>query len=103
MHEPGLVRNQSLQRAVGILRALADRQAGASASDVARDTALPLPTARRLIATLADARLVDRLPDGRWVLGRELVRLGRSADPYVAVVAVARPHLARLAEAAGER
>jgi IclR family acetate operon transcriptional repressor len=102
-HAPGLQRNQSLQRAIDLLRALGERPEGTSVSELARSTGLAVPTARRLVATLADAGLAEQLPaDGRWVLGRELVRLGRAADPFVAVVGRARPVIERLADEAGE-
>ncbi len=102
-HAPGLQRNQSLLRAVDLLRALGDRPEGTTVSDLARTAGLAIPTARRLVATLADAGLAEQLPaDGRWVLGRELVRLGRAADPFVGVVGRARPIVERLADEAGE-
>lgn len=102
-HAPGLQRNQSLQRAVAILRALADRREGSTVTELARTTGLPVPTTRRLLATLADARLAERLPgEGPWVLGNELIRLGRAGDPYVGVIVRARPILEQLADEAGE-
>jgi DNA-binding IclR family transcriptional regulator len=102
-HAPGLQRNQSLLRAIDLLRALGDRPEGTTVSELARTAGLAVPTARRLVATLADAGLAEQLPeDGRWVLGRELVRLGRAADPFVAVVGRARPIIERLADEGGE-
>jgi IclR family acetate operon transcriptional repressor len=98
---PGLQRNQSLQRAVDLLRALAEVPQGSTVTQLARSSGLPVPTVRRLVATLADAGLAEQ-HDGGWVLGHELVRLGRAADPYVAVVARARPYLEELAERVGE-
>lgn len=103
VHAPGLARNQSLQKAVALLRALSDRRAGATPGELAQAVELPLPTARRLLATMADAGLVDQVPEtGRWVLGHELLRLGRAADPYVAVVGRARHHMQRLVDEIGE-
>ena len=100
---PGLQRNQSLQRAVAILRALAVQREGATATELARASGLPVPTVRRLVATLADAGLAERVPGGaRWVLGHELIRLGRAADPHVATIGRARPFLEQLADASGE-
>lgn len=101
-HAPGLQRTQSLLRAIDLLRALGARPQGTSVSELARTVELALPTARRLIATLADAGLAEQLPDGRWVLGREVVRLGRVADPYVAVAGKARPIIERMAAELGE-
>jgi IclR family transcriptional regulator, acetate operon repressor len=64
---------------------------------------LPRPTAARLLATLADAGLAERLQetDG-WVLGYEAARLGRAADPYSVLTRRARPHLEYLSAATGE-
>jgi DNA-binding IclR family transcriptional regulator len=85
-HAPGIQRNQSLLRAVELLRALGDRPEGTTVSELARA-----------------AGLAEQLAgDGRWVLGRELVRLGRAADPFVGVVGRARPIIERLADEAGE-
>jgi IclR family acetate operon transcriptional repressor len=100
---PGLQRNQSLQRGADLLRALGDARDGATATALARAVGLPLPTVRRLLATLADAGLAERVAGGGlWVVGSELIRIGRAADPHLAAVARARPHLEALAAATGE-
>jgi DNA-binding IclR family transcriptional regulator len=100
---PALPRNQSLQRAAGLLRVLAADRSGSTAMQLAAATRLPLATVRRLLATLADAGFAEvETATGRWVIGNELLRLGRAADPYTAVVAAARPQLERLAETTGE-
>jgi len=103
MHAPSLTRNQSLQRAVGLLRELARRPAGASGSELARALQLPRATVGRLLATLADVGLVERTPAGdAWLLGPEAVRLGRAATPFAALVVEAQPMLERLAAEVGE-
>jgi DNA-binding IclR family transcriptional regulator len=103
VHAPSLVRNQSLQRAARLLWTLAEHPEGSSAADLARATLIPAPTTGRLLATLADLGIADRLPDDvTWVLGRDLVRLARAADPYRSFLQTARPSLVRLALAAGE-
>jgi len=102
-HAPGLPRNQSLQRTVVLLRALAAHPDGATIATLAGETKLPRPTTGRLLATLADADLAERLGSGDgWVLGQELVRLGRAADPHRRLVQLAQPHLEQLAVEAGE-
>jgi DNA-binding IclR family transcriptional regulator len=100
---PGLRRNQSLKRAVAILRALAESSDSPSTSELAHVVGLPRPTAARLLATLADAGLAERLQatDG-WVLGYEAARLGRAADPYSVLTRRALPHLQQLTESTGE-
>jgi DNA-binding IclR family transcriptional regulator len=86
-------RTKSLGRAIDLLRAVAERR-GASASELARATGLPRSTVTRTLSTLADAGLVEH--PGDWVLGYELVRLARAADPYHGLVEAARGVLARL-------
>jgi DNA-binding IclR family transcriptional regulator len=87
-------RTKSLGRAIELLRAVAARPRGASASELARATGLPRSTVTRTLSTLADAGLVEHV--GGWVLGYELVRLARAADPYRDPVGAARGVLARL-------
>ncbi|MGI9186456.1 MAG: IclR family transcriptional regulator [Gaiellales bacterium] len=102
-HAPGLQRNQSLQKAVAILRALSEVRTGATTAELAVAVELPSPTLRRLLATLSDAGMVEQIPDtGQWVIGHELLRLGRAADPFVSVVGRARPHLESMMATAGE-
>lgn len=102
-HAPGLPRNQSLERTILLLRALAAHPEGATIATLARETTLARPTTGRLLATLADAGLAEQPSDGNgWVLGYELVRFGRAADPYRRLIRRAQPHLERLAEDAGE-
>jgi DNA-binding IclR family transcriptional regulator len=54
----------------------------------------------RTLHTLADAGLVERA--GEWVLGYELVRLARAADPHRGLIEAARPVLAQLRDATDE-
>jgi DNA-binding IclR family transcriptional regulator len=99
----GTPRTKSLERAVELLRAGADRPAGSSASELARVTGLPRSTVARTLRTLGDSGLVDESPDRTgWVLGYELVRLARAADPHTRLVVVARPALGRLRDVTGE-
>jgi DNA-binding IclR family transcriptional regulator len=87
-------RTKSLGRAIELLRAVAARPEGASASELARATGLPRSTVTRTLSTLADAGLVEHVGD--WVLGYELVRLARAADPYRGLVEAGRGVLAQL-------
>jgi DNA-binding IclR family transcriptional regulator len=93
-------RTKSLGRAVELLRTVAARPDGSSASELARASGLPRSTVTRTLRTLADAGLVEDA--GGWVLGYELVRLARAADPYRRLVDVSRPALARLRDETGE-
>jgi DNA-binding IclR family transcriptional regulator len=72
-------------------------------AELARECALPLATAARLLATLSDEGFVERTADGAgWTLGLPLVRLARAADPDRALLAAAPPLLEELAAEAGE-
>lgn len=96
-------RTQSLERAIRLLHAVASRAAGASASELARDTGLPRSTVSRTLRTLADSGFVEEAMDGSgWVIGYELVRLGQTADPHRRIVEVAHPAMSRLRDATGE-
>lgn len=102
MSDPGIPRTKSLGRAIGLLHAAGARPTGSSASELARVTSLPRSTVTRTLRTLADFGLVEEGPDGGWVLGYELVRLARAADPHRELVEAAYPALTRLRDAAGE-
>src|SRR5919108_6429782 len=93
-------RTKSLGRAVDLLHAVAARPHGSSAMELARVTGLPRSTVTRTLRTLADAGLVER--PGAWVLGYELVRLARAADPDRPLVDAGRNVLARLRDETGE-
>jgi DNA-binding IclR family transcriptional regulator len=97
---PGVPRTRALQRAVSILHAVAG-EPGASASSLARTVGLPRATVTRTLRTLADAGLVEEV-DGRWILGYEVVRLARGADPFRAVIRAAGRPLDQLRDATGE-
>jgi len=97
---PGVPRTKALQRAVSVLRAVA-AEPGVSASSVSRSVELPRATVTRTLQTLADAGLVERV-DGGWLLGYEVVRLARGADPFRAVIQAAGRPLDQLRDATGE-
>jgi IclR family acetate operon transcriptional repressor len=102
-HAPAIQRTQSLARAIALLRIAAARPEGAPTAALARAADLPVATAARLLATLADAGFVERTAaDDGWVLGRELIRLVSGADPDRVLVARARPLVEELAETTGE-
>jgi DNA-binding IclR family transcriptional regulator len=95
--------NQSVQKAVAVLRAAAARPAGDSVSGLARAVGLPRATVLRLIRTLEDEGLLVRFPEhDRVVLGLELVRLARAVDVRDALVEASRVPLETLAEQTAE-
>ena len=96
-HVSGTPRTRSLTRATQLLQAIAERPAGSSASELARATDQPRATISRTLRTLEDAGLVEETGEATWVLGYELVRLARSADPNRGFVEAARPAARRIA------
>lgn len=86
-----------------LLRALAARPSGASSSELASETAIPVATVTRALATLADEGVVVRGAERRrWVIGPELVNLVRAGDRFGYLRELAEPILGELAAAAGE-
>jgi DNA-binding IclR family transcriptional regulator len=91
-------RNQSVQRAIALLRATAGAGGGASVSVLARSAGLPRATALRLIQTLEEEGFLLRPGAGdRVVLGPALVALGRAANAGTVLVDLARAPLDELA------
>jgi DNA-binding IclR family transcriptional regulator len=90
-------------RVGAVLRAVsALESAGATTSGVGRRTGLARPTVHRLLTSLHAQGLVDRAPDGRWLLGPELYLLGAGAASRYDVTATAQPFVRRLSEATAE-
>src|SRR5688572_10456349 len=69
--------NQSVEKALGVLRVFTGGRAELRVSDVAKAAELTLSTASRLLATLEAAGFVDRDPvSGLYRLGLDVVSLG---------------------------
>ncbi|MEO9175393.1 MAG: IclR family transcriptional regulator [Gaiellales bacterium] len=99
--DPGL--NHSVQKAVAILRAAAERPEGASVSGLARAAGLPRATTLRLIRTLESEGLLVRFRErDRVALGLEMLRLARAVDVREALVEAARGPLEALAAETNE-
>ena len=95
--------NQSVRKAVTLLRATAASTNGTSVSALARAAGLPRATALRLIQTMEQEGLLLRVPEAdRVLLGPELVRLARRVDMATLVREVARARLGELREAVRE-
>jgi len=94
-------RVQAVQRAVGLLKAIAEAPAPPTAPELAERCRLNRSTAWRILQTLEDEGLLDRDPQTkRYSAGYELTRLAASADE--SLLRAARPHLAELASHTGE-
>jgi DNA-binding IclR family transcriptional regulator len=91
--------NQSVQKAIALLRAAAASTDGASVSALARAAGLPRATALRLIQTMEQEGFVLRVPEAdRVLLGPEVVRLARRVDTATLLHEAARGRLAELSE-----
>src|SRR3954471_9310352 len=95
--------NQSVQKAITLLRATAASSDGTSVSALARAAGPPRATALRLIQTMEHEGLLLRVPqDDRVLLGPELVRLARRVDMGTLLREIARGALGQLREAVRE-
>jgi DNA-binding IclR family transcriptional regulator len=101
MSSQGIPRTAVLDRAIDVLAAVALAAEPASASALARSTGQPRATVSRTLRTLADRGLVAETAAG-WVIGNELFRLARRADPHGALIESAADPLRRLRDRAGE-
>jgi DNA-binding IclR family transcriptional regulator len=101
--EAGPNLNQSVRKAIALLRATAASGDGASVSALARAAGLPRATALRLIQTMEQEGFLLRvLESDRVLLGPELVRLVRQVDMGALLREVADSRLRELSEAVRE-
>jgi DNA-binding IclR family transcriptional regulator len=88
--------NQSVQKAITLLRATADDRT-ANVSSLARAAGLPRATALRMIQTLEQEGFLLRIPgDDRVLLGPELLRLARKTDEQLLLREASRPIVGEL-------
>lgn len=95
---------QSIDRALAILRALADGgNHGMRLADIVPVVDLTKSTVHRMLQALARAGLVDQdKHSGLYYLGYDLFRLGVAARNRFGLADLARPSLIRLAERTGD-
>ncbi|MEU1513221.1 IclR family transcriptional regulator [Streptomyces sp. NPDC005811] len=94
--------NKSVTKAMRLLRELAAQpRSGATVSTLAKAVGISRPTAFRLLSSLERNGFVDRV-DTHYILGWELARIGRHADPHAGLVARAHPLLQELADSFDE-
>jgi DNA-binding IclR family transcriptional regulator len=100
--QPAVRRVAAVERAVAVLEALSDGSAELGTNEIARRTGINASTVSRLLATLANARLVEHVPaTGRYRLGPRLLQLGSLVLGRLDLRDVARPHLQELVRATG--
>lgn len=94
---------QSLSRALAILEALADADAGMSLTELAQGVGLAPSTTHRLLSTLHQKRYVDVDEErGTWFIGVQAFTVGNAFLANRDFVAIARPFMRRLMEESGE-
>ena len=95
---------QSIERAVGLLEAVArnesDSGSGMALSQLAAVSGLPLPTIHRLVRTLVGLGYLRQEPSRAYALGPRLLVLTESATTML--TSVSRPHLTALVDDLGE-
>ena len=80
-------------RALALLGAFDEQHRRLTLTELAARAELPLPTAHRLVAELADWGAVARTADGRYVVGRRLWDLGLLAPVQTGLRQLASPFL----------
>lgn len=87
----------AVTRALAVIDALADGDPELGTNEIARRTGINPSTVSRLLATLADAGLVEHVSGtGRYRLGLRLVQLGNLVLERLDLRTIARPHLRAL-------
>jgi DNA-binding IclR family transcriptional regulator len=92
----------SLLKAIQVLQALEESQAGRGVTEIARQLGLPKSAVHRLLATFQAQGFVRQLSNRRYILGPTLVRLGLRAAERLTPRRLARPYLEALAQETGE-
>jgi IclR family acetate operon transcriptional repressor len=94
---------QSVVRALSILDALAESEAGLTLSTLARRVALPPSSAHRLLTTLQREHFVRfELESKSWFVGVRAFTVGNAFLQSRDVVTLARPYMRRLMEESNE-
>lgn len=90
---------QSLERAFGLLRAVASQTGGARLSELAASQGLNTPTARRILLALVREGFVEQGEDSRqYFIGPEAFVVGTLASKRFGIQSVAQESLIRLAD-----
>ncbi|MDP8921408.1 MAG: IclR family transcriptional regulator [Chloroflexota bacterium] len=86
---------RAVDRAVGVLDAIAAADRARTLTEIAADAGLSVPTAFRFLRTLQAAGLVMSQPgsDGRYTLGVRILDLAHALLRQLDLVAIARPFL----------
>ena len=100
--QPAVRHVGAVERAIAVLDALSGGSPELGTNEIARRTGINASTVSRLLATLANARLVEHVPaSGRYRLGPRLLQLGSLVLGRLDLRDLARPHLQELVRTTG--
>ena len=101
--KPAVRHVAAVERAVGVLEALADEGGELGTNELARRTGVNASSVSRVLATLSAGGYVEHIEEtGRYRLGLRLLQLGNVVLGNLDLRQVARPHLESLVEETGE-
>jgi IclR family acetate operon transcriptional repressor len=101
--QPAVRKVAAVERALVVLDALGDGSSELGTNEIARRTGINASSVSRLLATLADAGMVERVQaTGRYRLGLRLLQLGNAVLARLDLREIARPHLQALVDETGE-
>jgi DNA-binding IclR family transcriptional regulator len=101
--KPAVRHVAAIERAIGVLEALADEGGELGTNELARRTGVNASSVSRVLATLAAGGYVEHVEEtGRYRLGLRLLQLGNVVLGNLDLRQVARPHLESLVEETGE-
>lgn len=92
----------AVDRAISMLSAFQPGDESLTLAELSERTRLYKSTALRLLSSLEHARLVRRLPDGRYTLGNEIARLYGIYSSTFSLDGIVLPVLRKLVEDTGE-
>jgi IclR family pca regulon transcriptional regulator len=93
---------EALAKGLRLLSLFDEKRPAWRVSDLAAAAELPMPTAYRVIMTLAAEGYLDRLPNGDYRPGVRTLTLGTAALRSLDLVAIATPRLQELGVSTGE-
>ncbi|OIJ64957.1 IclR family transcriptional regulator [Streptomyces mangrovisoli] len=93
---------EALAKGLRLLGLFSEKRPSMKLTDMAAETAIPLPTAFRMAATLVTEGFLEQLPDGAYRPAPKVLTLGFSALRSMDLVELADGPLRRLAAATGQ-